>query len=67
MTVPEGTGPLEVVTRVHASGDNVHYAILAPVAPRLFTINEGKWDGRGPHSHPVPVPVPGVRLCLLPQ
>ncbi|PKU37963.1 cadherin-related family member 4 [Limosa lapponica baueri] len=40
VTVPEGTGPLEVITQVHASGDNVHYAILAPVAPALFTIDE---------------------------
>ncbi|NXF43046.1 CDHR4 protein, partial [Oceanites oceanicus] len=40
VTVPEGTGPLEVVTQVHASGDNVHYAILAPTAPTLFTIDE---------------------------
>ncbi|XP_075288835.1 cadherin-related family member 4 isoform X2 [Opisthocomus hoazin] len=40
VTVPEGTGPLEVVTQVHASGDNVHYAIVAPVAPTLFTIDE---------------------------
>ncbi|XP_068275949.1 cadherin-related family member 4 [Nyctibius grandis] len=40
VTVPESTSPLEVVTRVHASGDNVRYAILAPVAPALFTIDE---------------------------
>ncbi|NXF29852.1 CDHR4 protein, partial [Nyctibius bracteatus] len=40
VTVPESTGPLEVVTRVHASGDNVRYAILAPMAPALFTIDE---------------------------
>ncbi|NXS98076.1 CDHR4 protein, partial [Jacana jacana] len=40
VTVPEGTRPLEVVTQVQASGDNVHYAILAPVAPALFTIDE---------------------------
>ncbi|XP_054694308.1 cadherin-related family member 4 isoform X1 [Grus americana] len=40
VTVPEGTGPLEVITQVHASGDNVHYAILAPTAPALFTIDE---------------------------
>ncbi|KAM9276671.1 cadherin-related family member 4 [Morus bassanus] len=40
MTVPEGIGPLEVVTQVHASGDNVRYAILAPTAPALFTIDE---------------------------
>ncbi|KAK4815108.1 hypothetical protein QYF61_015591 [Mycteria americana] len=40
VTVPEGTGPLEVVTQVHASGDNVRYAILAPTAPALFTIDE---------------------------
>ncbi|NXW53537.1 CDHR4 protein, partial [Eurystomus gularis] len=38
--VPEGTGPLEVVTQVHASGDNVRYVILAPLAPTLFTIDE---------------------------
>ncbi|NWX05346.1 CDHR4 protein, partial [Caloenas nicobarica] len=40
VTVPEGTGPLELVTWVHASGDNVRYAILAPTAPVLFTIDE---------------------------
>ncbi|NWW47731.1 CDHR4 protein, partial [Pedionomus torquatus] len=40
VTVPESTRPLEVVTQVYASGDNVRYAILAPVAPALFTINE---------------------------
>ncbi|NXU21434.1 CDHR4 protein, partial [Pardalotus punctatus] len=38
--VTEGIGPWEVVTQVHARGDNVRYAILAPVAPALFTINE---------------------------
>ncbi|NWR84245.1 CDHR4 protein, partial [Furnarius figulus] len=40
VTVTQGVGPLEVVTQVHASGENVRYAILAPVAPVLFTINE---------------------------
>ncbi|XP_074459160.1 cadherin-related family member 4 [Larus michahellis] len=40
VTVPEGTSPLEVVTQVHASGDNVRYAILAPTVPVLFTIDE---------------------------
>nr|XP_038041675.1 cadherin-related family member 4 isoform X2 [Anas platyrhynchos] len=40
VTVPEGSGPLEVVTQVRASGDNVHYAILSPVVPALFTIDE---------------------------
>ncbi|NXT56524.1 CDHR4 protein, partial [Pluvianellus socialis] len=40
VTVPAGIGPLEVVTQVHASGDNIRYAILAPAAPALFTINE---------------------------
>ncbi|XP_051483842.1 cadherin-related family member 4 [Apus apus] len=40
VTVPEGTRPLEVVTQVQASGENVRYAILAPVAPALFTIDE---------------------------
>ncbi|NWY55927.1 CDHR4 protein, partial [Chionis minor] len=40
VTVPAGIGPLEVVTQVHASGDNIRYAILAPAVPALFTINE---------------------------
>ncbi|XP_059679163.1 cadherin-related family member 4 [Gavia stellata] len=40
VTVPEGIGPLEVVTQVRASGDNVRYTILAPTAPALFTIDE---------------------------
>ncbi|NXR58533.1 CDHR4 protein, partial [Rhadina sibilatrix] len=40
VTVTEGIGPWEVVTQVHARGDNVRYAILAPVAPVLFTIDE---------------------------
>ncbi|NWY97556.1 CDHR4 protein, partial [Loxia curvirostra] len=40
VTVTEGIGPREVVTQVHARGDNVRYAILAPVAPALFTIDE---------------------------
>ncbi|NXJ23926.1 CDHR4 protein, partial [Dicrurus megarhynchus] len=40
VTVTEGIGPLEVVTQVHARGDNIRYAILAPVAPTLFTIDE---------------------------
>ncbi|NXG66557.1 CDHR4 protein, partial [Hemiprocne comata] len=38
--VPEGTRPLEVVTQVQASGENVRYAILTPVEPALFTIDE---------------------------
>ncbi|NWR61382.1 CDHR4 protein, partial [Bucorvus abyssinicus] len=38
--VPAGTGPLEVVTQVHATGDNLRYAILAPVMPELFIIDE---------------------------
>ncbi|NXY13037.1 CDHR4 protein, partial [Atrichornis clamosus] len=40
VTVTEGIGPWELVTQVHASGDNVRYTILAPVAPALFTIDE---------------------------
>ncbi|NXC78487.1 CDHR4 protein, partial [Anhinga anhinga] len=40
VTVGGGAGPLEVVTQVYASGDNVRYAILAPTAPALFTIDE---------------------------
>ncbi|NWW34745.1 CDHR4 protein, partial [Panurus biarmicus] len=40
VTVTEGIGPWEVITQVHARGDNVRYAILAPVAPMLFTIDE---------------------------
>ncbi|NWW69874.1 CDHR4 protein, partial [Climacteris rufus] len=38
--VTESIGPWEVVTQVHARGDNVRYAILAPVTPTLFTIDE---------------------------
>ncbi|NXR35121.1 CDHR4 protein, partial [Zosterops hypoxanthus] len=40
VTVTESIGPWEVVTQVCAGGENVHYAILAPVAPELFTIDE---------------------------
>ncbi|NXA04976.1 CDHR4 protein, partial [Sapayoa aenigma] len=40
VTVTEDTGPWEVVTQVRARGENVRYAILAPVAPVLFTIDE---------------------------
>ncbi|NXG26015.1 CDHR4 protein, partial [Grallaria varia] len=40
VTVTEGVGPWELVTQLHASGENVRYAILAPVAPMLFTIDE---------------------------
>nr|XP_031361808.1 cadherin-related family member 4 [Lonchura striata domestica] len=40
VTVTEGIGPWEVVTQVRARGDNVRYAILASVAPTLFTIDE---------------------------
>ncbi|XP_039590125.1 cadherin-related family member 4 [Passer montanus] len=40
VTVAEAIGPLEVVTQVHARGDNVRYAILASVTPTLFTIDE---------------------------
>lgn len=47
VTVPKSLGPLEVVTKVHANGDNVRYAILAPVAPALFTINESEWSSGG--------------------
>ncbi|NXS51462.1 CDHR4 protein, partial [Brachypteracias leptosomus] len=45
--VPEGTGPLEVITQVHASGNNVRYTILAPVSPMLFTIDESEWGTEG--------------------
>ncbi|NWQ66029.1 CDHR4 protein, partial [Neopipo cinnamomea] len=40
VTVSEGIGPWEVVTHVHASGENVRYTILAPMAHTLFTIDE---------------------------
>ncbi|NWY05471.1 CDHR4 protein, partial [Nothoprocta ornata] len=39
VTVPEGTGPLEVVTRVHASGDSVRYVLLTQATPALFTVD----------------------------
>ncbi|XP_052534897.1 cadherin-related family member 4 isoform X1 [Tympanuchus pallidicinctus] len=40
VVVPEGIGPLVVVTQVRASGANIRYAILAPTSPVLFTIDE---------------------------
>ncbi|NXR77645.1 CDHR4 protein, partial [Pycnonotus jocosus] len=40
VTVTEAIGPWELVTQVQARGDNVRYALLAPVAPALFTIDE---------------------------
>ncbi|XP_072203569.1 cadherin-related family member 4 isoform X2 [Excalfactoria chinensis] len=40
VVVPQGIGPLEVITQVRASGDNIRYAILAPTSPALFTIDE---------------------------
>ncbi|KAM8994420.1 cadherin-related family member 4 [Ara ararauna] len=49
VTVPGVIGPLEVVTQVHASGDNVRYAILAPVAPTFFTIDEITGKVRSTH------------------
>lgn len=56
--VPEGIGPLEVVTQVRASGDNVRYAILAPTSPALFTIDESERGGR------VPMAALSPPLCL---
>ncbi|NXD18158.1 CDHR4 protein, partial [Nothocercus nigrocapillus] len=51
VTVPEGTGPLEVVTQVRASGDEVRYAILTPAAPALFTVDAGeRGKQRGPRA-----------------
>ncbi|XP_062441908.1 cadherin-related family member 4 [Rhea pennata] len=50
VTVPEGTGPLEVVTQVRASGDKVRYVILAPVAPALFTIDAVTGEIRSAHQ-----------------
>ncbi|NXE55122.1 CDHR4 protein, partial [Casuarius casuarius] len=49
VTVPEGMGPLKVVTRVHASGDKVRYVILAPAAPVLFTVDEVTGEIRSAH------------------
>ncbi|XP_025897312.1 cadherin-related family member 4 [Nothoprocta perdicaria] len=46
VTVPEGTGPLEVVTRVHASGDSVRYVILTQATPALFTVDAGSGEIR---------------------
>ncbi|XP_010221646.1 PREDICTED: LOW QUALITY PROTEIN: cadherin-related family member 4, partial [Tinamus guttatus] len=39
VAVPEGIGPLELVTQVHASGDKVRYVLLNPAAPALFTVD----------------------------
>lgn len=65
VTVTEGIGPLEVITQVRARGDNVRYAILAPVAPVLFTIDEGEQGSGDPQG--CPAPVPSVRPWLLLQ
>lgn len=67
VTVPGVIGPLEVVTQVHASGDNVRYAILAPMAPKFFTIDESEWSGGNPQGHPFRIPVPGARPCFVLQ
>ncbi|XP_057887957.1 cadherin-related family member 4 isoform X2 [Melospiza georgiana] len=52
VTVTEGIGPREVVTQVHARGDNVRYAILAPVAPVLFAIDEETGEIRSTRQLP---------------
>ncbi|NXT13886.1 CDHR4 protein, partial [Prunella fulvescens] len=59
VTVTEGIGPREVVTQVHARGDNVRYAILAPVAPTLFTIDEVTGEIRSTRR------LEGIRAHLL--
>ncbi|XP_054072287.1 cadherin-related family member 4 isoform X2 [Rissa tridactyla] len=61
VTVPEGTSPLEVVTQVYASGDNVRYAILAPTVPMLFTIDEVTGEIRSTRRLDV------AHACLLVQ
>lgn len=61
VTVTESIGPWEVVAQVRATGENVHYAILASVAPELFTIDESEQGNGDPQGHPDPVPVPSVR------
>ncbi|XP_031467569.1 cadherin-related family member 4 isoform X2 [Phasianus colchicus] len=58
VVVPEGIGPLEVVTQVRASGANICYAILAPTSPALFTIDESEHGGR------VPMAALSPSLCL---
>ncbi|NXA68826.1 CDHR4 protein, partial [Mohoua ochrocephala] len=59
VTVTESIGPWEVVTQVHARGDNVRYAILAPVAPALFTIDEVTGEIRSTRR------LEGIRAHLL--
>ncbi|NXA33365.1 CDHR4 protein, partial [Eudromia elegans] len=49
VTVPEGTGPLEVVTWVQASGDDVRYALLTAAVPALFTIDAVSGEIRSTH------------------
>lgn len=65
--VPAGTGPLEVVTQVRATGDNVRYTILAPVTPELFIIDESEQSSRGPQGHPVCIPLPDARFGAFPR
>ncbi|XP_071406754.1 cadherin-related family member 4 [Pithys albifrons albifrons] len=54
VTVTEGIGPWEVVTQVHASGENVRYTILAPVVPALFAIDEVTGEIRSTRRLEVP-------------
>uniref|UniRef100_A0A7M4FFA6 Cadherin related family member 4 n=1 Tax=Crocodylus porosus TaxID=8502 RepID=A0A7M4FFA6_CROPO len=41
--VEENTGPMQRITKVSASGNNVRYKIIAPAFHRLYTINP--WTG----------------------
>ncbi|NXP67863.1 CDHR4 protein, partial [Chloropsis cyanopogon] len=59
VTVTEGIGPWEVVTQVRARGDNVRYAILASVAPAVFTIDEVTGEIRSTRR------LEGIRAHLL--
>ncbi|NWR37987.1 CDHR4 protein, partial [Tachuris rubrigastra] len=63
VTVTEGIGPWEVVTQVHASGENVRYAILAPVVPTLFTIDEGEQKVGAPRDT---LPCPRAQCKAMP-
>ncbi|NWH36328.1 CDHR4 protein, partial [Chloropsis hardwickii] len=60
VTVTGGIGPWEVVTQVRArGGDNVRHAILAPVAPVDFTIDEVTGEIRSTRR------LEGIRTHLL--
>ncbi|XP_019360693.1 PREDICTED: cadherin-related family member 4 isoform X1 [Gavialis gangeticus] len=48
--VQENTGPMQRITEVSASGDNVRYKIIAPAFHRLYTINSRTGEIRNTYN-----------------